>query len=160
MPREHKAEEKRGALDDDEDTHVDAKRRDGDGDADEKEEDGEWLVRRVIQYFFDDDAFASTFERFAEDHCGVFDLDSDEMKLAYTTIYNRFQSLFESKIEDFIVAQGATVEQFYEYVRRAHERDHESNISLSAQILVATADFDVFVMMMKHTKESLQLAKR
>ncbi|KAJ0392927.1 hypothetical protein P43SY_000101 [Pythium insidiosum] len=119
MPREHKAEEKGddgadfSARDVKLQAAAGAKGRDADVDADD-DDDGEWLVRRVIQYFFDDDAFAGTFERFAEDNCHVFDLDSDEMKLEYTTIYNRFQSLFESKIEDYIVAQGATVSQFYE----------------------------------------------
>ncbi len=42
----------------------------------EKEADEE-LVNKVIKYFFDDDEFAGTFEKFAERHCHVFDVDSE-----------------------------------------------------------------------------------
>jgi hypothetical protein len=57
------------------------------------------------------------------------------------------------------VSQGATVKQFYQLVRSAYDRDRESSDVLCAQILVATADFDVFVIMMRQTKESMLLAK-
>jgi hypothetical protein len=45
------------------------------------DDDGSALIKKVISFFFDDDAFAHTFERFAEENCAVFDPDSDEMKL-------------------------------------------------------------------------------
>jgi hypothetical protein len=56
--------------------------------------------------------------------------------------------------------QGATAQQFYHHVREAYDRDRESSLVLCSEILVATADFDVFVIMMKQTKESMRLAKR
>lgn len=52
------------------------------------------------------------------------------------------------------------MKEFYRLVRHAYENDRQSSIVLCSEILVATADFDVFVMMMKQTKESLLLAKR
>eukprot|EP00644_Phytophthora_capsici_P004757 jgi/Phyca11/12557/fgenesh1_pg.PHYCAscaffold_1_\ len=104
--------------------------------------------------------FAHTFETFAEFHCHAFDLDSDEMKLEYTDIYNKFLALFEEKLEAYIRSQGATVHEFYEMVRRAYEIDRQSGTVLCSEILVATADFDVFVLMMRQTKETAMLAKR
>uniref|UniRef100_K3WSI3 Cilia- and flagella-associated protein 36 n=1 Tax=Globisporangium ultimum (strain ATCC 200006 / CBS 805.95 / DAOM BR144) TaxID=431595 RepID=K3WSI3_GLOUD len=131
----------------------------GDHDDAKRKKDGSDLVGKVIAYFFDDEAFAATFEQFAEANCLAFDIESDEMKLEYTAIYNKFLALFESKLEDYIVSQGATVKQFYDLVREAYATNRESSIVLCSEILVATADFDVFVMMMKQTKESLLLAK-
>jgi hypothetical protein len=52
------------------------------------------------------------------------------------------------------------VHEFYELVRRAYEADRESGTVLCSEILVATADFDVFVLMMRQTKEAALLAKR
>ncbi|OWY92945.1 hypothetical protein PHMEG_00037834 [Phytophthora megakarya] len=118
------------------------------------------LVNKVISFFFDNDEFAHTFETFAEHHCHAFDLDSEEMKLEYTDIYNEFLALFEQKLEAFIRSQGATVQEFYELVRKAYEVDRESGTVLCSEILVATADFDVFVLMMRQTKEASLLAKR
>ncbi|KAL3663207.1 hypothetical protein V7S43_011617 [Phytophthora oleae] len=124
------------------------------------ETDSNDLVNKVISFFFDNDEFAHTFETFAELHCHAFDLDSDEMKLEYTDIYNEFLALFEKKLEAFIRSQGATVHEFYEMVRRAYEIDRQSGTVLCSEILVATADFDVFVLMMRQTKETALLAKR
>lgn len=52
------------------------------------------------------------------------------------------------------------MKEFYQLVREAYANDRQSSIVLCSEILVATADFDVFVVMMKQTKESLLLAKR
>lgn len=73
--------------------------KDGASDAESKDSGTSDLVSKVIAFFFDDDEFAQTFERFAESHCHVFDIESDEMKLEYTDIYNQFLELFESKLE-------------------------------------------------------------
>ncbi|KAL7684024.1 putative cilia-and flagella-associated protein [Plasmopara halstedii] len=118
------------------------------------------LVDKVITYFFENDDFAHSFETFAERHCHVFDLNSDEMKLEYTDIYNKFLALFETKLEAYIQSQGATVQEFYNLVRHAYKVDRESGTVLCSEILVATADFDVFVQMMRQTKETSLLRKR
>ncbi|KAG7392822.1 hypothetical protein PHYPSEUDO_014309 [Phytophthora pseudosyringae] len=142
----HAGSERAGAKDDDGGSSVDPDSND--------------LVNKVIAFFFDNDEFAHTFETFAELHCHAFDLDSDEMKLEYTDIYNEFLALFEQKLEAFIRSQGATVHEFYELVRRAYDVDRQSGTVLCSEILVATADFDVFVLMMRQTKETAMLAKR
>ncbi|TMW69246.1 hypothetical protein Poli38472_001402 [Pythium oligandrum] len=172
MPQDSKEwndEKKSGGYDDDSDAKAAGRSSDGPAKAqgkndtsmedDDEVERGTALIKKVIAYFFDDDAFAHTFEKFAEEHCHIFDLEEEEMKLEYTEIYNQFQALFESKLEAFIRAQGSSVGEFYQYIRDANERDRESSLVLCSEILVATADFDVFVLMMRQTKESMQLAK-
>ncbi|KAG7398379.1 hypothetical protein PHYBOEH_011180 [Phytophthora boehmeriae] len=137
-----------------------AKAHGGDEKASAKDGDDKDLVNKVITYFFDNDEFARTFETFAEENCHAFDLDSEEMKLEYTDIYNEFLALFEKKLEGYIKSQGATVHEFYDLVRQAYQTDRESGTVLCSEILVATADFDVFVLMMRQTKEAAMLAKR
>lgn len=73
--------------------------KDGTTDSKDTSDDGADIVSKVIAFFFDDDEFAQTFERFAETHCHDFDLDTEEMKLEYTDIYNQFLELFEAKLE-------------------------------------------------------------
>ncbi|KAJ8578512.1 hypothetical protein ON010_g685 [Phytophthora cinnamomi] len=78
-------------------SHEKAGAKDDDGSSFDPENND--LVNKVISFFFDNDEFAHTFETFAENHCHAFDLDSDEMKLEYTDIYNEFLALFEEKLE-------------------------------------------------------------
>lgn len=58
-----------------------ASARDKDAKNDDGDADG--LVKRVIEFFFDNDEFAHTFEAFAQENCRAFDLHDDEMKLEY-----------------------------------------------------------------------------
>ncbi|EEY62962.1 sporangia induced hypothetical protein [Phytophthora infestans T30-4] len=146
-PKDEKAGEKPHAA-----TSSECKAHSGHEKAGAKDDDGSScaaddndLVNKVISFFFDNDEFAHTFETFAEHHCHAFDLDSDEMKLEYTDIYNEFLALFEEKLEAYIQSQGATVHEFYDMVRRAYENNRQSGTVLCSEILVATADFDVFV---------------
>ena len=75
------------------------------------------LVAKVESYFYENDDFAQLFERFAEEHASVIDLEAEEFKLEYTDVYNRFLALFESSLSRFIESQGGTIEEFYDEVR-------------------------------------------
>lgn len=44
------------------------------------------LINDVQRFFYEDDAFAGAFERFANDNCGIIDNSSEEMKLEYTDL--------------------------------------------------------------------------
>ena len=100
----------------------------------------------------ENDDFAEIFERFANENADVIDLEAEELKLEYTELHQEFVAIFEEQIEGFIEAQGATVPQFYAILREAADRDPNSNESLLGQIMYATCDFDVFMMMMRETK--------
>lgn len=64
-------------------------------------------------------------------------------------MYKKFQRTFEATLASFIESQGSTVAEFYSEIRDAHERDEGSWQSLMGQILVATADYEVFMQMMR-----------
>ncbi|KDO28808.1 hypothetical protein SPRG_20012 [Saprolegnia parasitica CBS 223.65] len=155
------SESKHGRDDDAKDTHKATKADDESGGAKDAAEakGGPTIVDKVIAFFFENDEFCATFERFADKHCDIFDPDADEMQLEYTDVYNQFTKLFETKIEEFIESQGSSVAEFYDLVRKAHEKDPHGTIAIYSRMLVATSDFDVFVLMMKQTKEAQRLKK-
>jgi hypothetical protein len=50
----------------------------------------EELVKKVQDYFFGNDDLAKTFEKFVKSKAHIIDLDSEEFKLEYTTIFNEY----------------------------------------------------------------------
>ncbi|CAM9194063.1 unnamed protein product [Ectocarpus fasciculatus] len=121
-----------------------------------KREDGlEDLVKKVSSFFYESESFIKVFEDFVETNAYKIDLDVEEMKLEYTDLYEDYQALFEKKIEAFIEEQGFTVGDFYERLREAMERDPWSHEAVFAKIMTATADFDIFMNMMREAAEAL-----
>lgn len=56
---------------------------------------------------------------------------------------------------EFIERQGYTAEDFYERLREALERDPWCHEAVFAKIMTATADFDIFMNMMREAAEAL-----
>lgn len=54
----------------------------------------------------------------------------------------------------FIESQGYRAEDFYERVREASERDPWSHDAIFGQIMTATADFDIFMGMMREAAKA------
>ncbi len=65
-----------------------------------------------------------------------------------------FFSTIPSRVE-FIEGQGFTVEDFSERLRQAVERDPWCHEAVFAKIMTATADFDIFIQMMREAAEAL-----
>ncbi|KAG5179768.1 hypothetical protein JKP88DRAFT_273601 [Tribonema minus] len=122
------------------------------------------IVTQVQQFFYENDDFANKFEAFVADNSHIVDLSSEENKLEYTRVYNKFQDLFEAELEGFIrdrgwsVAafcelrerlegfirdRGWSVAAFCELLRAANDRDPLSSEAIFGQIVAATADFDM-----------------
>lgn len=55
----------------------------------------------------------------------------------------------------FIEEQGFTVGDFYERLHEALERDPWSHEAVFAKIMTATADFDIFMNMMREAAEAI-----
>ena len=55
----------------------------------------------------------------------------------------------------FIEEQGFTARDFYERLREAVERDPWCHEAVFAKIMTATADFDIFIQMMREAAEAL-----
>ena len=69
------------------------------------------IISDVAEFLFGDEEFGTALEAFAKKNCSVF-TDSDEHKLVYTELYQKYQSLFESKLESFLKTKDYTSDQF------------------------------------------------
>lgn len=55
----------------------------------------------------------------------------------------------------FIEEQGFTAQDFYERLRQALERDPWCHEAVFAKVMTATADFDIFIQMMREAAEAI-----
>jgi hypothetical protein len=128
--------------------------------SEKKKISGKELIDRVQKYFYEDEEFTKTFENFVKAECDVIDLQSEEYKLAYTEVYEKYKILFEDKLEAFIASQGCSSLDFYKALKEASDNDPESAHTVFGQILVAVVDFDIFMVMMREMAQSSSRARR
>lgn len=72
-----------------------------------------------------------------------------------TSLLPHVQYRADSYPSGFIEAQGYTAVDFYERVRQAQDVDPWSHEAVFAKIMIATADFDIFMRMMREAAEAL-----
>jgi hypothetical protein len=109
----------------------------------------EELIAKVQDYFFGNDDLAKLFEKFVKDRAHVIDLDNEEYKLEYTTIYEEYKELFERELEGYMERQlGVTAEDFYQALYTLQDNENSSG-AMFGQILGAIAGFECFMQMMK-----------
>jgi hypothetical protein len=118
------------------------------------------LITKVQKYFYEDPAFAKTFEDFVSNECEIIDLETEEYKLEYTTVYNKYKNLFEEKMEDYIDTLGSTIYEFYNALKNKSDEDPDGVYSVFGQILVSVTDFDIFMIMMREMAQSKAKARR
>ncbi len=75
------------------------------------------LVEQVEAFFYEDPKFQESMESFARKHCDVIDLSTEENKLEYTPLYEKYTQKFESLITEYIESLGATVKDFYKELK-------------------------------------------
>ena len=109
----------------------------------------EELISQVQNYFYTDDELLQTFEEFVMKNAYKIDLNSDENKLEYTTLYEEYKNLFEKKIEDYILHIGSTFNDFYIALRDRTDESKNSGDALFGEILASVTDYEVFMLMMK-----------
>ena len=110
------------------------------------------IVAKVQHYLFEEDDFESTFMKWGQDHCDIIDVESEEMKLEYTDLHNKFLEFFEAKIEAVITKNGSDVRTFYRILKERSIADPDGDDSMFIQIMLAVVEFDVFMQMMKEAK--------
>ncbi|QDZ23776.1 ARF-like 2 binding protein BART domain-containing protein [Chloropicon primus] len=107
------------------------------------------IIEDVAEFLFEDEAFGNSLETFAKENCGVF-TDSDEHKLEYTELYQKYQGLFEEKLESFLSTKNYTSDQFMQACQEAAEKGDEEDMNGAfLNFLLALVDYTTFVQMMK-----------
>lgn len=76
------------------------------GDSGKEDDDSDRsIIREVGEFFYGNDAFADKFQDFVAEKCSIIDLDEIEkgvFKVEYTHIYEEYQGMLESELEDFV----------------------------------------------------------
>ena len=130
------------------------------------EQEREELITKVMEkiehFYFEDgsDCGEVIFNKFAAKHEKTFEEDFEakdgENKLEYTEAYNEFCKIFEQHIERIIQECNITVDQFYQAIKTAQEKNEDAKFYL--EILMSVTDYENFVGMMKYYKRD-QLQK-
>eukprot|EP00736_Rhodelphis_marinus_P003565 Rmarinus@m.19042 len=109
---------------------------------------GDSILEKAFEFCMSD-GFMETFKEFALANCDCIDVDSEENKLEYTDIYKKFTALYEEKISAFLKENGFSDEDFYKLCKEEQDKGGDSSI---LNILIALADFDMFMSLMKEVK--------
>jgi hypothetical protein len=103
------------------------------------------MLDSMERFFYCDESLGTDTEAFADKHSDVIDLTSDENKLEYTSVFNEYNKLFESKSENFITnSVGCSVIRFFEALKRHVTDEPNSRHAMFVQVLLAVTDFDMF----------------
>mmetsp|Transcript_16446 Transcript_16446/g.38678 ORF Transcript_16446/g.38678 Transcript_16446/m.38678 type:complete len:113 (+) Transcript_16446:35-373(+) len=105
------------------------------------------VIEALEEWFMEDPSLEMSFQEFAAKHAHEFD-DSEEHKLKHMDLYKDFCAMFESKLEDFITSKGFSIEQFMEAAKAAEAQGGHDAVNY----ILATADFDVFLQIMREAK--------
>jgi len=149
------------------------------GEYDSEEEFDEWkttdtsstpmtidVVDRLARRFKEDEAFGATLDEWVDANCTAFadsrsssegvdgnshaNSSDKELHLELTSLHEQFKALYERLLEEYISAEGVTVNDFYQQIRDSEEISNgQSSTALIGQILLATFDFEVFRVMMR-----------
>mmetsp|Transcript_39742 Transcript_39742/g.55183 ORF Transcript_39742/g.55183 Transcript_39742/m.55183 type:complete len:120 (+) Transcript_39742:49-408(+) len=109
------------------------------------------IFEKFSEHFFMDDTFASKMEEFMKEHCDAF-ADDEEQKLEYTTIYGKYQELFDQVMKEFLESQGVTVEQFHALCTKVMAGEDEER-KATINMFLAVSDYDVFLQEMQRMAE-------
>uniref|UniRef100_A0A7S3E369 Cilia- and flagella-associated protein 36 n=1 Tax=Chloropicon laureae TaxID=464258 RepID=A0A7S3E369_9CHLO len=112
------------------------------------------VIEDVAEFLFEDAEFGTALETFAKDNCKAFADESEEHKLEYTELYQKYQGLFESKLEAFLSSKGHTSEEFMKACQEAAEKGEEEDENAAfLTFLLALCDYETFVEMMRETAQ-------
>mmetsp|Transcript_14920 Transcript_14920/g.47559 ORF Transcript_14920/g.47559 Transcript_14920/m.47559 type:complete len:149 (+) Transcript_14920:7-453(+) len=104
------------------------------------------FLDRLWQYSQKEDV-QGRFESFFKANCHHFD-DSEEHKLQYTALYEEFQSLFETVLQEFLDAEGMDQATFYEKAKSIESGD-DGVARHFLSVVVAGAEYGPFVEIMR-----------
>ena len=87
-------------------------------------------------------------QEFAEQNCAVFDGAEEEHSLEQTDIHERFKTLFERLVEEYIESLGVSIGEFYQMVAEdTRSREFHSGGTF-AHVVNALVQFESFHEMM------------
>jgi len=103
------------------------------------------MILRLVQ-FIAGTKFQNAFEKFFLAHAKKFS-NKEEHELIYTDVYNEFQALFDSFMEEFLEKESLTTGEFMKRCRKAQSDDPKAAYYLD--VVFASTDYASFVRLMR-----------
>lgn len=116
---------------------------------------GAELIDKLQTWMLTDDVFAAA-QNWAIEHAGAIDTTSEENRLAYTTLHTEFEAWIDAKLEKWLIDVDATAEDLYGALREAIAAEPEGDAAQILSVVLAAADFDVFMQLMRDAASQAQ----
>ncbi|OQR93684.1 hypothetical protein THRCLA_08385 [Thraustotheca clavata] len=107
------------------------------------------LIRELMMYIASPE-FQSSFEAFFLENALTF-TDDEEHRLEYTTIFHKFQALFEGFMQQFYDNHNITEAEFGKRCRAAVKTDEKASQYLD--VVLASMDYQAFYNLMKFMRK-------
>ncbi len=117
----------------------------------------EELMDKLRHWIFEDDIFNSLIAWATQRIQGI-DITNDEHKLEYTELHKEYETFFESKLEKFVLNAGTTPEDLLSELEKQIAAEPQGDAAQMVEFLTASADYDVFLSMMKDVAKQQKAA--
>ena len=117
-----------GKYDDDDDDAKSGSTRDAKSESKEQDEQDDALLRRVFDWYYEDEDLEAELQKFAFDHAKEFEDEcssTGEYSLEHTELHREFRSIFERRLEEERRAAWKSVSDFYRLVASDQARSTE-----------------------------------
>ena len=145
-----------GKYDDDDDDAKSGSTRDAKSESKDQDEQDDALLRRVFDWYYEDEDLEAELQKFAFDHAQEFEDEcsaSGEYSLEHTELHREFRSIFERRLEECVERHGSTVQKFYRLVAADQARSTELYSGHTfAAVINSTMSFESFYELMRDAK--------
>ena len=101
-----------------------------------------------------EDKFLDFIEGYLDEHCEIFEPESDENKLEYTTTHTEYKRFFESRLESHLKLEKIDHQDFLQLCQQMQQMQDPNAVAL-IDVFAAVDDFEAFVSMMKQRKQEI-----
>eukprot|EP00760_Papus_ankaliazontas_P029544 PhM_4_TR4286/c0_g1_i1/m.89799 len=118
------------------------------------------IVTELAENLIMQDDISNKLEAFVDAHLDEFNISQDadpenleDQPVQHTALHKQFQELLEGELDKFLTAKGVTHEEFAKACEVEMKKD-DGNVA--PDIILALADYKMFVMMMMDKKRARQ----
>ena len=113
------------------------------------------IIQNLKTWFTKSQDLTKTINKFAEKHAYDYDPHDEEYILQHTSLHDKFKKLIEDKVNEYLASETIKQEQFTQAARRFMLNHENGECAVFIKILMATADFDVFIELLRIARYEL-----
>ena len=107
------------------------------------------MIKRLKKWFTTSTDLTKAIIKFAEKHAYEYDSHDEEYKLQHTNLHEKFKSLIEEKMNEYLDSENIKQELFTQAARRFMLNHENGECAIFIKVLMATAEFDVFIELLR-----------